>query len=61
MIIATNVQRAQAWVKWDWLAECAEGLVALSGADAGAVDAALLAGDRERATGLAQRLGTAPS
>jgi DNA polymerase-3 subunit alpha len=51
-----NVQRAQAWVKWEWLAECAEGLIALSGADAGAVGAALLAGDRERAAALAQRL-----
>jgi DNA polymerase-3 subunit alpha len=52
----TNVQRAQAWVKWDWLAECSDGLIALSGADAGAVGAALLAGDRERAGALAQRL-----
>jgi DNA polymerase-3 subunit alpha len=52
----TNVQRAQAWVKWEWLAECCEGLIALSGADNGAVGAALLAGDRERATALAQRL-----
>ncbi|HEY2978384.1 MAG TPA: PHP domain-containing protein, partial [Burkholderiaceae bacterium] len=52
----TNVQRAQAWVKWQWLAECSEGLIALSGADAGAVGSALLAADRERAVGLAQRL-----
>ncbi|HEY6513793.1 MAG TPA: DNA polymerase III subunit alpha, partial [Burkholderiaceae bacterium] len=52
----SNVQRAQAWVKWEWLAECAEGLIALSGADAGAVGAALLAGDRERAVTMAQRL-----
>ncbi|HSW24154.1 MAG TPA: DNA polymerase III subunit alpha, partial [Burkholderiaceae bacterium] len=52
----SNVQRAQAWVQWQWLAECAEGLIALSGADAGAVGAALLAGDRERAITLAQRL-----
>ena len=51
-----NVQRAQAWVKWEWLAECTDGLIALSGADAGAVGAALLAGDRERAAALAQRL-----
>ena len=51
-----NVQRAQAWVKWQWLADCAEGLIALSGADAGAVGAALLAGDRERAIDLARRL-----
>ncbi|HSW25876.1 MAG TPA: PHP domain-containing protein, partial [Burkholderiaceae bacterium] len=52
----SNVQRAQAWVQWQWLAECAEGLIALSGADAGAVGAALLAGDRERAITLAKRL-----
>ena len=51
-----NVQRAQAWVKWDWLAEFAEGLIVLSGADAGAVGGALLAGDRERAGELASRL-----
>ena len=43
------MQRAQAWVKWEWLAECHDGLIALSGADGGAVGAALLAGDRERA------------
>ncbi len=53
-----NVQRAQAWVKWDWLAECSQGLIALSGADAGPVGAALLAGERERAAALAQRLAT---
>jgi DNA polymerase-3 subunit alpha len=51
-----NVQRAQAWVKWEWLEECSAGLIALSGADSGAVGAALLAGDRERAAALAQRL-----
>ena len=51
-----NVQRAQAWVKWEWLEECHEGLIALSGADGGAVGAALLAGDRERAAALGQRL-----
>ncbi|MBE7416872.1 MAG: DNA polymerase III subunit alpha [Ideonella sp.] len=52
----TNAQRAQAWVKWEWLAECHAGLIALSGADSGAVGAALLAGDSERAAALAQRL-----
>src|SRR5688572_13772137 len=51
-----NVQRAQAWVKWEWLEECHEGLIALSGADGGAIGAALLAGDRERAAALARRL-----
>ena len=54
----SNVQRAQAWVKWDWLAQCSQGLIALSGADAGPVGAALLAGERERAAALAQRLAT---
>jgi len=52
----THVQRNQAWVKWAWLAEHGEGLIALSGADAGAVGAALLAGDGERAAALAQHL-----
>lgn len=51
-----NVQRAQAWVKWDWLQELGEGLIALSGADLGAVGSALLAGDKARAAGVAQRL-----
>jgi len=52
----TNVQRNQAWVQWAWLAEHAQGLIALSGADAGAVGMALLAGDGERAAALAQHL-----
>ncbi len=52
-----NVQRAQAWVTWDWLAELGDGLIALSGAEHGAVGAALLAGDQARAAQLAERLG----
>ncbi len=48
--------RAQAWLSWRWLAECGEGLIALSGADLGAVGQALLARDKLRATLLAQRL-----
>jgi DNA polymerase-3 subunit alpha len=51
-----NVHRAQAWVAWDELAARASGLIALSGADAGAVGQALLAGDAQRASVLAQRL-----
>ena len=51
-----NVQRAQAWIKWDWLQELGGGLIALSGADQGAVGQALLAGDRKRAAAVAQRL-----
>jgi DNA polymerase-3 subunit alpha len=52
-----NVQRTQAWIRWDWLAELGAGLIALSGADAGAVGQALLAGDEARAEALARRLG----
>ena len=51
-----NAQRNQAWVKWDWLDELGGGLIALSGADSGAVGQALLAGDEERARALATRL-----
>jgi DNA polymerase-3 subunit alpha len=51
-----NAQRAQAWIKWDWLDELNEGLIALSGADGGVVGMALLAGDAPRAHSLAQRL-----
>ncbi|HSW08054.1 DNA polymerase III subunit alpha [Aquabacterium sp.] len=51
-----NAQRAQAWVKWEWLSELGGGLIALSGADQGAVGMALLAGDAARATAAAQRL-----
>ena len=54
----TNAQRAQAWIKWDWLAELGGGLIALSGADLGAVGTALLAGDGERARAAAQRLAS---
>ena len=52
----SNAQRAQAWVKWDWLAELGGGLIALSGADGGAVGMALLAGDKARASAIATRL-----
>jgi DNA polymerase-3 subunit alpha len=52
----TNVQRAQALVKWSWLAMHGGGLLALSGADGGAVGQALLAGDTASADALAQRL-----
>jgi DNA polymerase-3 subunit alpha len=52
----TNAQRAQAWVKWEWLAELSKGLIVLSGADGGAIGQALLAGDKPRAAAIAQRL-----
>ncbi len=51
-----NTQRSTAWLKWDWLQTLGDGLIALSGADLGAVGQALLAGDQERARGMAQRL-----
>ncbi len=51
-----NVQRSHAWLKWEWLDELGSGLIALSGADFGAVGLALLAGDTERARRAALRL-----
>jgi DNA polymerase-3 subunit alpha len=51
-----NVHRNQAWLKWEWLAAFGTGLIALSGADQGAVGQALLAQDEARARELAQRL-----
>ncbi len=51
-----NVQRAQAWLKWAWLSELGEGLIALSGAEFGAVGQALAAGDAPRARATAQQL-----
>lgn len=51
-----NVQRAQAWLKWEWLAELNEGLIALSGGDGGAVGQALMAQDTARARVIAERL-----
>jgi DNA polymerase-3 subunit alpha len=52
----TNVQRAQAWLKWEWLAELNDGLIALSGAEGGAVGQALMAQDGQRARASAKRL-----
>ena len=40
-----NVQRAQAWVRWEWLQELGGGMIALSGADLGVVGQALLGGE----------------
>jgi DNA polymerase-3 subunit alpha len=48
-------QRSQACVKWAWLGELGEGLIALSGAEMGAVGQALVAGDVARAEGLARK------
>ena len=52
----TNAQRTQAWIKWAWLDELNAGLIALSGAEGGAIGSALLAADAPRAAELAQRL-----
>jgi len=55
-------QRSQACVKWAWLAELGEGLIALAGAEMGAVGQALVANDPGRADGLAHQLaGIFPS
>lgn len=51
-----GVQRAQANIRWEWLERYSKGLIALSGADNGAVGRALLAGDTARAEAAAQRL-----
>ena len=51
-----EAQRAQACVKWAWLAELSGGLIALAGAEMGAVGQALVANDPARADGLALRL-----
>jgi DNA polymerase-3 subunit alpha len=58
----TNVQRNQAWVTWQNLAELSGGLIALSGAplggtgQGGAIALAAAQGDAERAEALARRL-----
>ena len=52
----SNAQRAQAWIKWDWLAELGGGLIALSGGDLGAVGMALVSGENDRAAAMAERL-----
>ncbi len=52
-----NVQRDQAVVKWAWLEELSTGLLALSGAQAGPVGAALMRGDAAKAGACALELG----
>ncbi|MBP6505522.1 MAG: DNA polymerase III subunit alpha, partial [Rhodoferax sp.] len=54
-----NAGRNQPVVRWQWLTELAEGLIALSGAQAGAIGQALLQGDTARAHGVALELAAA--
>ncbi|TSE33883.1 DNA polymerase III subunit alpha [Tepidimonas charontis] len=54
-----GVVRDQAFVQWAWLQELSDGLILLSGAAAGPVGQALLAGDQARAADLALRLARA--
>ncbi|MBC7716557.1 MAG: DNA polymerase III subunit alpha, partial [Pseudorhodobacter sp.] len=51
-----NSHKAQAWLKWEWLATLGEGLIALSGAELGSVGQALMARDPERARDVALRM-----
>ncbi len=52
-----NPGRQQACVRLDWLQELNEGLIALSGAQAGPVGQALMQGDQARAIDVAVQLG----
>ena len=54
-----NAGRNQPVLRWQWLTELAEGLIALSGAQAGAIGQALLQGDTARAHGVALELAAA--
>ena len=56
MQLRAGTQRNQPWLQWAWLEELNEGLIALSGADGGAIGQALLAQDGDRARSLAERL-----
>ncbi len=51
-----NVGRGQPVVRWAWVEELGEGLIALSGAQAGAVGQALVQGDMARAHDVALQL-----
>ena len=51
-----NSTRAQPVVKWDWMRVLGEGLIALSGAQAGPLGQALVQGDVERAHAVALQL-----
>src|SRR5574343_1095372 len=51
-----NVQRAQAWTRWEWLEQYGDGLIALSGAQMGAVGQCLATGDEANAEAVARQL-----
>ena len=51
-----NAGRAQPMVKWAWMQELGEGLIVLSGAQAGVLGQALLQGDNNRAHEVARQL-----
>ena len=51
-----NVHKAVAVIKLEWLQELSQGLIALSGAQAGAVGQALMQGDTQRACDVALQL-----
>ncbi len=53
----TNSQKAQAWLKWEWLGTLGAGLIVLAGAEMGMVGQALMARDTQRAREAALRLG----
>nr|MCU0931196.1 DNA polymerase III subunit alpha [Serpentinimonas sp.] len=54
-----GVVRDQATLRWEWLKELHEGLIVLSGAAAGPVGMALLAGDEARAADIALQMASA--
>src|SRR5690349_6462287 len=51
-----NAPRGQPLLRWEWLEPLGAGLIALSGAEHGAVGRSLLAGDGARAAAFARRL-----
>ncbi len=54
-----HVVREQAVLKWDWITRQAEGLILLSGAQAGALGQALIQGDGSRAREIALQMAAA--
>ncbi|TAN10177.1 MAG: DNA polymerase III subunit alpha [Burkholderiaceae bacterium] len=54
-----DIQKNQPLVRWDVLRDCADGLIVLSGAQAGPVGQALMRGDAGQADAMAQQLARA--